>query len=304
MLICCAGEVMIEMAATGQSGLFRRSVAGDTFNTAVYLARAGHKVTYLTRLGDEPLSDDILQAIRAENIATDLVMRQTGATPGLYMISNDSDGERHFSYWRDHAPARALFNEPLRLAGLSHFYLSGITLAVTRSGFDNLLALLQTLRKQGCRIVFDPNYRPALWDNQDQAQDHYRAVLPLCDIALPTLDDERVLWGLDSHTQCAALYRDAGVAEIVIKGDALITHVITNDTNASWQADQVAATDTTGAGDAFNGAYLAARLDGADIASAVAGAQQLARSVVQHRGAILPPGATASTAFATDSAGG
>ncbi|MDX1735042.1 MAG: sugar kinase [Halioglobus sp.] len=288
MEICCAGEVMIELAATGRDDLYRRGVAGDSFNTAVHLARAGLPVSYLTRLGDDPLSDAILAAMTAEQVAVDRVTRCPGRQPGLYTIDNDADGERHFSYWRDRAPARECFASVPDLAGVSHFYFTGITLAVTRADTGNLVALLETLRGRGCSVIFDPNYRAALWDGPEQAQAHYRAVLPLCDTALPTLQDERLLWGTDTAQACRDLYADAGVTEIVIKGDELTTHVHAGGEWQSWQAAQVAALDTAGAGDAYNAGYLAARLAGADVETAVRRAQQLSAQVVQQRGA-LPP---------------
>ena len=69
MRVCCAGEVMIELAATGEPGLYRRGIAGDSYNTAVYLAREGLHVAYLTRLGDDAHSRHIAADLQAENIA-------------------------------------------------------------------------------------------------------------------------------------------------------------------------------------------------------------------------------------------
>ena len=287
MQICCAGEVMVEMAVQ-DDGSYRRGVAGDSYNTAVYLARAGLAVNFLTRLGDDPLSDDIVQHLQHEGIGDTLVERDAGRVPGLYLIENDAHGERQFHYWRDSAPARELFARPLQIAQCDVFYFTGITLAVTHTGLAHLVALLSELRAGGCRIVFDPNYRPALWDNANQAREHYAAVLPLCDIALPTLEDDAALWNIHSVDACSAHYQNQGIAEVVIKGPALTTYVYAGDSQLVQAAPAVTALDTTGAGDAFNAGYLAARLPGGDLEAAVGQAQQLAAAVVQHRGAILP----------------
>ena len=85
---------------------------GDTFNTAVYMARAGIDVAYATALGDDPYSDGIVSMAAAEGIGTDLILRVPGRLPGLYMIETDPKGERRFRYWRDEAPARELFELP------------------------------------------------------------------------------------------------------------------------------------------------------------------------------------------------
>jgi 2-dehydro-3-deoxygluconokinase len=288
MQICCAGEVMVELAAENNGGLYRRGVAGDSYNTAIYLSRAGLQVSYLTRLGDDALSDDIIAHLTAEGIGDRLIKRVANYRPGLYLIDNDPQGERHFHYWRDHAPARELFAQPLHLPDIDVFYFTGITLAVTRAGLEHVLALLGELRAQGCRIVFDPNYRPALWDNIQQARQHCAAVLPLCDTVLPTLSDDMALWDIRTVEASRAHYQRYGASELVIKGADLVAHAFTAAEHMEQQAPAVEALDTTGAGDAFNAAYLAARLQGGSLRDALTRAQQLSAAVVQHRGAILP----------------
>ncbi|MBK6510710.1 MAG: hypothetical protein IPG06_15490 [Haliea sp.] len=144
---------MIELAAENSGGLYRRGVAGDSYNTAIYLSRAGLQVSYLTRLGDDALSDGIIAHLADEGIGDALIERVARRRPGLYLIDNDAQGERHFHYWRDHAPVRELFAQPLRLPAIDVFYFTGITLAVTRPGLAQLIALLVDLRARGCRIV-------------------------------------------------------------------------------------------------------------------------------------------------------
>ncbi len=279
---------MIELASSDTPGQFALGFAGDSFNTAIYLARAGLDVGYLTRLGDDALSKRIVATLTSEGVDTDPVQFIQGRQPGLYLIDNDDSGERQFSYWRGEAPVRQLFDEPVALSDADVFYLTGITLAVTRSGHTNMLQLLDDLSSRGSRIVFDPNYRPRLWDDIDQARAHTEAVLPYCHTVLPTLEDERALWNVQDIDACHALYTSHGVEELVIKGDDLTTHTFAAGEVHVQKAQPVNAVDTTGAGDSFNAGYLAARLKGAAPTDAVTQAQQLAANVVQHRGAILP----------------
>src|SRR3954466_46561 len=106
--VISVGEAMIEMARQSD-GRFAIGCSGDTFNTAVYLARAGLNVAYATALGDDRYSDDIVAMAKAEGVATDLILRAPGRLPGLYLIETAATGERSFSYWRDASPARELF---------------------------------------------------------------------------------------------------------------------------------------------------------------------------------------------------
>src|SRR5262245_47530583 len=98
--VVAVGEVMIEMAR-GSDGRFGMACGGDTFNTAVYLARAGVDLSYATAIGDDPYSEGITSLAAAEGVKTDLILRVPGRQPGLYLIETDPKGERRFYYWRD-----------------------------------------------------------------------------------------------------------------------------------------------------------------------------------------------------------
>src|SRR5437764_1731760 len=108
--IVSIGEVMIELTR-GPDARYGLSFGGDTFNTAVYLARAGIDVAFATALGDDPFSNAILALTAAEGVDADLILRVGGRLPGLYMV--DGPAERpQFYYWRGEAPARDLFELP------------------------------------------------------------------------------------------------------------------------------------------------------------------------------------------------
>jgi 2-dehydro-3-deoxygluconokinase len=159
--------------------------------------------------------------------------------------------------------------------------------AISRSGIEKPVGLIKELKTENCSIIFDPNFRPALWDSLQQARDHYQRVLPLCDIVLSGLDDERQLWGVETIEQCREISLPYAPRERVINGSDLTAHAWSANHYTQKQARQVPAIDTTGAGDSFNAGYLAARLQGLNIDTAIDRAQQLAARAVQHRGAVV-----------------
>ena len=165
--------------ARGSDGRFGMACGGDTFNTAVYLARAGIDVAYATALGDDPYSDGIVSMAAAEGIKTDLMLRVPGRLPGLYMIETDSKGERRFRYWRGEAPARELFELPdwnriaERMIGARLIYFSGITLSLySNTGLGRLLAIIEMARQQGAKVAFDGNFRPQRLEGRSAAHPH------------------------------------------------------------------------------------------------------------------------------------
>ena len=294
--VIAVGEVMIELAR-GSDGRFALSCGGDTFNTAIYLARAGIDVAYATALGDDRYSDRVLALAAAEGIAADLVLRVPGRVPGLYLIETDETGERVFSYWRDTAPARDLFELPdwARVAeGLMTarmIYFSGITLSLySNNGLGRFIAILELARKHGVKVAFDGNFRPKGWKGDlGRTRAVYIEALKRVDIALPTYDDEAVLWGDPSPEATVERLQAFGIGEIAVKNGphgALIAGE--SQRELIPVAEVVDPLDTTAAGDSFNAAYLAARLAGEAPAAAASAGHRLAAQKIRHRGAIMP----------------
>lgn len=298
MRVLCLGEMMVELACASEvQGAL--GFGGDTFNTAVYLARLGQPTGYLTALGDDAFSALARQALHDEGVDAGASPTVAGRTMGLYAIRTDAAGERSFTYWRDRAPARDLFGAAWHpsvgdsLMDAEIIYLSGITLwlydAPSRARLFDLLA---AARQAGARIAFDGNYRPRLWStDRVPTQEVYARMLGLCDICLATQEDEAALW--DDADVAGTLERlsAAGIPEVVVKtgGDgAWVRHGgLTESVPTLRDPNPV---DTTAAGDSFNAAYLDARLRGRPPAEAADAGNRLARRVIGHRGALIPRG--------------
>lgn len=292
---------MVEFAPQQGRGtaapLFAQSFAGDTYNTSIYIARNGVQVSYATLLGDDPYSERMLQAMDAEGIDTAAIEQLPGRCPGLYTIQNSADGERQFSYWRGESPARELFADERRRARLQahlqqmdYLYLSGITLAIMApQAREHLLAFLRQFRRDGGRVVFDSNYRPRLWASKDVARDAVDAILQQSDIALLTLEDEQLLWGDRSAGKCLDRSARYHLGELVLKrGPEPVLLQYDGELTALDVPPVRDVVDTTGAGDAFNAGYLAARLKRVEPELAVAAGNRCAAQVIRHRGAIIP----------------
>lgn len=294
--VVAVGEVMVEMAR-GSDGRFGVGCGGDTFNTAVYLARAGVDVAYATALGDDPYSEGIVSLASAEGIKTDLMLRVPGRQPGLYMIETDPKGERRFFYWREASPARDLFelNDWSRIAesllGARLVYFSGVTLSLySNNGLGRFLAILEMARQQGVRVAFDCNFRPRGWKGDlARTRTVFVEALKRTDVALPTYDDEAVLWGDPSPEATIERMQAFGINEIVVKNGPNSALVSAGGRQEYIPVMEVVEPiDTTAAGDSFNAAYMAARLAGESSATAAAAGHRLAAEKIRHRGAIMP----------------
>jgi 2-dehydro-3-deoxygluconokinase len=304
MKIAAIGECMIELSARAD-GSMSLAYGGDTLNTAVYLARLcndgggrGSRITvdYLTALGDDPYSDEMIAFWQREGIGTNMVARLPGRLPGLYTIRTDGQGERSFHYWRGAAAAREMMQGEqgatlgAALCQYDLVYLSGITLSILAEGDRaKLLDALDQARAAGARIAFDCNYRPRGWPDADAARQAMDRMYQRCHIALSGLDDECALYGDMDPATAAQRIADLGAWEICLKNGAegcFLRHGA--EVEAMPARPGITPLDTTAAGDSFNAAYLYHRLLGDGAVNAARAGHHLAAQVIQHPGAVIP----------------
>ncbi|OCG08013.1 ketodeoxygluconokinase [Gilliamella sp. wkB178] len=302
--IAIIGECMIELSIKPDSTT--RSFGGDTLNTSVYLSRLLHNkdfsIHYVTGLGTDPFSQEMLDSWQQENIKTDLVQRMANKMPGLYSIVTDEQGERSFYYWRNDAAAKFWLktaetdNITKQIALCDYIYLSGISIAILDA--ESILKLLDVLKKvkaNGGKVVFDNNFRPRLWSSLDLARSVYADILSYTDIAFLTLDDEDLLWGKLPYEQVIERTKKFGVTEIIIKRGSESCIIESVAGRFDVPANKIAKkqiVDTTAAGDSFSAGYLGARLTGKSPSQSAVQGHLVAGTVIQYRGAIIPLDAT------------
>ncbi|RJT22277.1 sugar kinase [Buttiauxella izardii] len=299
--IAVIGECMIELSQKGAE--VSRGFGGDTLNTSVYIARqvnaADLEVHYVTALGEDNFSQQMLDAWQQENVHTELTQRLEHRLPGLYYIETDSTGERTFYYWRNEAAARFWLESDqaqaicAELAQFDYLYLSGISLAILNAASrEKLMALLTQCRANGCKVIFDNNYRPRLWASREETQRVYQQMLTCTDIAFLTLDDEDLLWGEKPVEEVIHRTQAAGVREVVIKrgADSCLVAIQGESTLEvpAVKLPKEKVIDTTAAGDSFSAGYLAVRLTGGSAEEAAKRGHLTASTVIQYRGAIIP----------------
>jgi 2-dehydro-3-deoxygluconokinase len=287
--IVCIGEAMLELS--GSAGAWALGYGGDTLNTAVHLARAGHDVAYMTALGSDPFSQDLRTKWLGEGLDCSLVLTHPTRTAGLYAIKTDDTGERSFTYWRSDSAARDMFSLPAMVAAIEQaeqadlLAYSLISLAILPpNARDQLFALCRRVRARGGKVAFDGNYRPRLWGSTAEACSARDAAIACADIGLPTLEDETAMGGGSTADAVAAHWQGLGCAETIVKLGAEGCRL--PDGSILPPPEVLRPVDTSGAGDAFNGGYLAARMNGSDVAASALAGHKQAGWCVMRRGAI------------------
>ncbi|MBS4045731.1 MAG: sugar kinase [Alphaproteobacteria bacterium] len=289
--ILCLGEAMVEFNQTGgaDSDQYLRGYGGDTSNCAIAAARQGAASAYCTLVGQDVFGDLLLDLWQREQVDTSTVGRRSDMPTAIYFVTHGAAGHT-FTYYRkgsaaSHMTPPDLPGDALEQARLLH--VSGITLAVSASLRDTAMAAMARMRKAGKLVSFDTNLRLKLWP-LETARDAIHAALKQSDIALPSLEDATALTGLSDPLAILDHYRGMGIPLVVLKCGS--DGVIVANSEGRWRlpGHRVPTVDATGAGDCFDGAFLAELVRGASPLEAVAYANAAAALTTIGYGAVAP----------------
>lgn len=291
--VLALGEAMLEFNQTqAEPPLYLQGFGGDTSNATIAAARAGARVGYLSRLGQDHWGQLLMALWAREGVDTRAVLRDPQSPTGVYFVSHDAQGH-HFSYARAGSAASRMQPNDLHshwaaLIGQSRWlHLSGISLAISASACDTALAAMHSARAQGTRIAFDSNLRLSLWP-LERAREHITRAIALCDLFLPSLEDMVALTGLHAPEAVLDWSHAQGARQVVLKLGAGGAIVSDGQRRTVLPAHAVQALDATGAGDCFAGNLLARLCQGDDLPAAARYANAAAALSVQGLGAVAP----------------
>lgn len=271
--LLCLGEPLVEYNQRGGDD-FLRGHGGDVSNVAVAAARQGARAGMVAALGDDGHGRLFLDLWADEGVAADLVRFDPAAPTGVYFVSHGPDGHR-FDFLRRGSAASRMGPADLPLEAIGRcriLHLSAISLAISDAACDAGFAAMRAARAGGSRVSFDCNLRRQLW-GLDRARAVVSEALRHADVALPSVDDLAALIGTDDVDAQAAFCLKRGAAVVAVKRGALGVRVFWDGRAADVPAHPVRPVDATGAGDCFDGAFLARMLagDAPDAAAAYAG---------------------------------
>jgi 2-dehydro-3-deoxygluconokinase len=264
------GETMLSFVAVdgtiADATTFRAIHAGAESNACIAFARAGLRSMWVSRLGRDPAGDRVLAELAAAGVDVDCVLRDEERPTGL-MVRDTAGGVR---YWRAGSAASALEPDDLAEAPIEDAraaLVTGITALLGPGPQRAAIAFLE--RARGLRAV-DPHARDRLWGS-DRAAELIRPLLERCDLVLAgEAELARVLGSTHEGRRLADRAASLGAREVVVKRGARGAAALGPD--ETWhevRPPPVDDVDPVGAGDAFNGAYLAARLGGAAVPDAL-----------------------------------
>lgn len=258
--ILTLGEPMALFLASQKGELdkieeFTKLVAGAEVNFAIGMARLGHEVAYITKLGEDPFGTYINRFLLENNIDTRYVTYDAEHFTGFQLKSKVEIGDPEIFYFRRHSAASHLHAEDVSNIlwdKVKHLHLTGIPPALSSTCREVSYKLMAAAREKGISISFDTNLRPQLWKSKEEMVSVINDLAFRSDLVLPGVNEGKILTGSDDPNQIADFYLKEGVSTVVIKLGEKGAFVKTQDTSFEVQGFKVEkVVDTVGAGDGF-----------------------------------------------------
>ena len=267
------GETMVLFAPAERGTLewapaYHGSIGGAESNCAIGLARLGHSVCWLSRLGRDPFGSRVLKTLRGEGVDVSRVEICDWAPTGIMFKEPGPGNTTRIFYYRRHSAAAALRAEPFESLKARYLFVTGITPALSDSNRQLTFELVDRFRGSGAKVAFDPNMHFRLWGPKE-ARTVFLELAQKCDLLIPSLAEGEILTGLTERELMLDKLLSLGPSQVVLKaGD-----------QGAWYADgaergfcpchPAAEIDPVGAGDAFCAGLLSGLLDGQPLRDAV-----------------------------------
>ena len=288
-----AGEPMGLLIAQSEGTLdsvsgYDLAVAGAEFNVAVGVARLGHRVTYMTKLGNDPFGKRIIHVLNENKIGNEFVVWSDTKKTGFMLKGRVSEGDPDIFYFRAGSAASTLSVEDvekIRFDEFSHIHLTGILPALSESTRDAVNLMFDKARTFGLLITFDPNLRPQLWPSQDIMIKSINEMAAKADIVLPGTAEGKILIGSGDPKKINAFYRNLGAKVVITKLGSKGAYVTTPTEEylvPGYTVEKVV--DTVGAGDGFAAGIITALMEGIPLKDAVQRGNAIGAIQVMSRG--------------------
>lgn len=260
--ITAFGELLIDYTPAGKSPagmeLFEQNPGGAPANVLACASRLGQKTAFIGKIGADLQGEFLRKTLQAANINTDGLISDENYFTTLAFVSLLENGERSFSFARKPGADTKISREdvnPSIIQSSRIFHFGSLSLTDSPARETTYFAL-EEAKKANCIISYDPNYRPLLWKSKKLAKEQMRAVLPYVNI-IKLSDEETTLLTDHADPQEAGKHLvDHGISIAAVTLGQHGVLIATKDGCETVPGFPVDAIDTTGAGDAFWGAFL------------------------------------------------
>ena len=267
---------------------FTRKLAGAEVNVCFGLARLGHDVKFITRLGKDPFGYYTKTTLEQEGIDTELVVFDDEFLTGSILKGKVFEGDPPVAFYCKGSAATKITPgvvENLDLTDFDWIHITGVLPAISATCLATTKRLMERARIAGIPLTFDPNLRPTLWGCNELMIRETNILASMADLVLPGIEEGLILTGSNDPAAIADFYQKLGVKQIVVKLGADGAYLRDNDASQmvpGYTVEKEKIIDTVGAGDGFATGIVSGLMEGLSLAEAVMRGNAIGSMQIQH----------------------
>ena len=265
---------------------FTRKLAGAEVNVCFGLARLGHEVKFMTRLGKDPFGYYTKTTLEQEGIDTECVVFDDEFLTGSILKGKVLEGDPPVAFYCKGSAATKITPDAVENLDLTDFdfiHITGVLPAISATCLATTKRLMQRARLAGIPLSFDPNLRPTLWGDDALMIKETNILASMADIVLPGLEEGLILTGSNDPSIIADFYQDLGVKQVVVKLGADGAYMRDGDESqiiSGYQVEKIV--DTVGAGDGFATGVVSGIMEHLSLPEAVMRGNAIGSIQIQH----------------------
>lgn len=254
------GEILIDFTYMGRSAggqkLFAQNPGGAPANVLVCASRLGSHTAFLGKAGADMHGTFLRETLERDGVNTDGFVLDDNFFTTLAFVDLNQAGERTFSFGRKPGADTQMTCAELNLEVIEAsriFHVGSLSLTHQPSRSATMYGI-ERAREAGAIISYDPNYRASLWESEEAAKEQMVQIIP--DVMKISDEETHLLTAHRGHEAAAAELIARGVPLVVITLGGEGCYVCNGEGGVVVPGFVSSVVDTTGAGDAFWGAFL------------------------------------------------
>ena len=262
--VTALGELLVDFTENGISAqgntLLEANPGGAPCNVLAMLKNLGKKTAFIGKIGNDALGKMLKKTVKDQGICIDNLVEDEEIHTTLAFVHSDKDGDRSFSFYRNPGAVLMLQWEEINvdfLVNTKIFHFG--TLSMTEEEIKNVTKkAVQKAKENGVLISFDPNFRPPLWKDMEDARQQMWYGIGQCDILKISDDEILFLTGTKDIDEGIARIREKSHAKLICatmgkNGSKVYYKGKTVFGRPFLRKDTI---ETTGAGDTFMACVL------------------------------------------------
>ena len=262
--LCGIGEALIDFIPDVKGERlkdvpsFTRVAGGAPANVIGAVTKLGIPSKMLTKLGDDPFGDYIIDVLNDAGIDTSNIERDQEGETALAFVSLAADGNRDFKFYRKNSAdlrysAHDIPENILDDCGMIHFCSVDLVESPMKEAHKKLIDMAI---EQGVKVSFDPNLRFSLWDDLDALKKTVNDFIPYADIIKISDEELEFITGKTDIKDAVPDLLSGRAKYVIYTKGADGAEIYTKDGVVEAPGYSIDVRDTTGAGDSFIGAFL------------------------------------------------